>query len=306
MKKLVKQTVIPQWKTWLLMFVMMFALVGCDTDTMEIPESATSVQGSVQEEPEVNQGESSETDLQIEEIPPEEEQPEVETEPEPVPVPEPEPDPVEDPKIIVIDAGHQGKGNSSTEPNGPGSTVMKAKVASGTTGRFTGVPEYVLTLEVALKLESVLLEQGYEVIMIRDTHDIDISNAERAIVANEANADAFVRIHANGSEDASVEGAFTICQTAANPYNAFVYAESRLLSEKLLEGFIAATGAKERAIWETDTMTGTNWCTVPTTIIEMGFMTNEKEDRLMQTEDYQWKMVNGMADGLAMYFEALG
>lgn len=208
-------------------------------------------------------------------------------------------------KLIVIDAGHQGKGNSSQEPIGPGASTTKAKVASGTTGRFTGIPEYVLTLEVSLLLEAALLERGYDVVMIRSTHDVDISNAERAVVANDLEADAFIRIHADGNNNATVEGAYTLCPTAYNPYCSFIYEESRLLSEKLLDGFIAETGAKRRSIQETDSMSGINWCTVPVTIIEMGFMTNEKEDRLMATEDYRIKMAVGMANGIDLYFQAL-
>lgn len=203
--------------------------------------------------------------------------------------------------LVVIDAGHQAVGNSSQEPVGPGATETKAKVSSGTTGRFTGIPEYVLTLEVSLMLEEELLSRGYDVLMVRSTHDVDISNAERAQVANDANADVFIRIHANGSDDASVQGAFTICSTANNPYCSEVYSASRLLSECVLDGFIATTGAKERSIWETDTMTGINWCTVPSTIIEMGFMTNQEEDEKMATDEYRQQMVEGMADGIDLY-----
>ena len=83
---------------------------------------------------------------------------------------------------IAIDAGHQGKGNSKTEPIGPGAKMRKPKVAYGTQGVKTKVPESKLTLQIALKLEKELKKRGYDVYMIRRKQNVNISNKQRAIV----------------------------------------------------------------------------------------------------------------------------
>lgn len=205
-------------------------------------------------------------------------------------------------KLVVIDAGHQRKGNNDPEPDGPGSSTTKAKVSAGTTGHYTGIPEYELNLAVAKKVEAILKARGYRVIMVRDTHDVDISNSERAEVANKAGADVFVRIHANANDNSEVNGAETLCQTKDNPYNSKLYPQSRKLSQSILDAICAECGCKKRHVVETDTMSGINWCQVPVTIVEMGFMTNEKEDRLMATEEYRDKLAKGIADGIDAYF----
>ncbi len=208
--------------------------------------------------------------------------------------------------LVVIDAGHQQKSNSEPEPIGPGATETKKKVSAGTTGKTSGLKEYELNLTVALKREEELVNRGYQVIMVRTSHDVDISNSERAQVANDAGADAFVRIHANGSENTSIKGAMTICQTAANPYNGNLYQQSKDLATYILDELIAATGCEKRRVWETDTMSGINWCQVPAAIVEMGYMSNPEEDALMATEEYQDKIVQGIANGVDRFLNQDG
>ncbi len=204
---------------------------------------------------------------------------------------------------VVIDAGHQKVGDPGQEPVAPGASQTKAKVASGTKGIVTQKPECEVTLEIAQILNAELKSRGYNVIMVRESNDVNISNSERAAVANNANADAFLRLHCNGSNDSNVNGALSMCQTKNNPYCGSLYTYSRKLSECVLSCLCAETGAKNRGVSETDSMSGINWCKVPVTIIEMGFMTNPAEDRLLSDVDYQKKLAAGIANGLDLYFK---
>ena len=205
---------------------------------------------------------------------------------------------------VVIDAGHQRQGNSAPEPIGPGAGETKASVTGGTTGRFTGIPEYELNLAVAQKLQTVLEARGYRVVMTRTDHAVNLSNRERAELAAQAEGDVFVRIHANGSDNPEDRGAMTICMTPDSPYNAALYPASRALSEAILDCMAEQTGCAKERVWETNTMSGINWSTIPVTIVEMGYMTNREEDQLLADDAYREKIALGIADGIDRYFAA--
>lgn len=204
--------------------------------------------------------------------------------------------------VVVIDPGHQLRGDSTKEPNGPGSSTMKARVTSGATGVATKVAEYVMNLNVSLKLKTELENRGYTVYMTRSTHDVNISNKERAEYATSVGSDIAVRIHGNGSSNSSVRGAEAYAPSASNPYVSHLSKASINLSQCILDSYCSATGFKNRGVFTSDTMTGINWSTVPVTIIELGYMSNAEEDQKMQDETIQNNMVQGIANGIDKYF----
>lgn len=205
---------------------------------------------------------------------------------------------------IVIDPGHSGVVAEGSEPLGPGSGEYKAADASGTRGVSSGMAEYELTLAVSNQLKAELENRGYTVLMTRESNDVPVSCVQRANVANDAGAAAFIRIHADGSENQSAQGAMTICTTPQSPFVPGLYASSRSLSDCVISNLCEAAGCVNRGVWETDSMSGNNWCQVPTTLVEIGFMTNPDEDMLMQTAEYQAKIVQGIADGVDAFFES--
>ncbi|MEE0955468.1 MAG: N-acetylmuramoyl-L-alanine amidase [Eubacterium sp.] len=205
--------------------------------------------------------------------------------------------------LVCIDPGHSNlAGVLGRVPLGPGSSETKPGDVLGTKGAATEVPEYELTLQVSKLLKAELEARGYRVIMTREENDVTVDLVRRAEIANEAGADIMVRIHANGSDNSSAAGALGICITENNPFVAKNYVESRKLTEDVLNSYCETTNLKNTGIWETDSMATSNWAQMPTTLLELGFMTNPDEDRRMEEADFQKLMADGIADGIERYF----
>ena len=203
--------------------------------------------------------------------------------------------------VVCLDPGHQTKGNPALEEIAPNSDKKKAKVTTGTRGVVTKKYESELMLEIALKLKTSLESKGYKVIMTRTKNDVDISNKERATFANDNKADVYIRLHADGSENKNAAGASVLTSSPKNKYTTKVQKESEKFSKILLEEYVKATGAKNRGLIYRDDLTGTNWATVPNTLIELGFMSNAEEDKKLSEKDYQDKIVKGLVNGIDRY-----
>lgn len=202
--------------------------------------------------------------------------------------------------LVCIDPGHQQKGNPQLEPIAPSSSSKKAKVSSGTAGVATKKAEYVLNLEASSILKEILLQRNYEVFMTRESHEVDISNSQRAMLANERNSNMVVKIHADSLTDSSKTGASILIPAQKSKYTSSIYQESyecaKLIAQKMKENNIKVNG-----IFERNDLTGFNWSKVPVVLVEMGFMSNYNEDIMMSNPNYQRKMMNCIADGIDEY-----
>jgi N-acetylmuramoyl-L-alanine amidase len=205
--------------------------------------------------------------------------------------------------VVCVDPGHQGRSDSSPEPIGPGSKQTKARVTGGATGAVTEVPEYEVVLQISMNVAERLRSQGVRVVMTRTTNDVNISNAERAAVANKSKADLFVRVHGNGSPDSTVVGVATVCP-AANKWTRRIAAPSKRAATRVQAALVAQTGAVDRGLMAQTGHAGFNWSKVPTVLVECGYLSNSVEDRLLVSPHYQDKVAQGIASGVMAYLEA--
>ena len=208
-------------------------------------------------------------------------------------------DSAEPTSVVVIDAGHQARGDSRREPIGPGSRKTKPRVSWGTSGVVSRKAESAIDLKVALKLRSELQKRGVTVVMVRTSQRVNLSNSRRAKIANAAQADLTVRIHCD-SAGRSTRGLLTIVP-AKNRWTTPIVSSSASAGKLIHASTLAATGARSRGVARRGDMTGFNWSKVPSVIVEMGNMRNRTDDRLLNSAVYQDKLVTGIADGTMGY-----
>ena len=207
---------------------------------------------------------------------------------------------------IGIDPGHQQNANTSKESVSPKGGGSKYKVSHGTSGVSTHIAEFRTNLTVGLKLRDALEKLGAEVYMTRETHNVNISNQQRAKMMNNYGVDVVLRLHCNGSSNRSANGVnLYIRKTCA--YSSSVVNGSALLANEsraensVIKYFVQATGAKNGGVRKNDTYTMNNWSTVPCLLVEMGYMSNSAEDKKLNNAAYQTKMVQGMVRGICEY-----
>jgi N-acetylmuramoyl-L-alanine amidase len=186
-------------------------------------------------------------------------------------------------KTVVLDPGHGGKD--------PGAI----------NGRLN-FSEKTLALQIAILLKEELGKRGYVVILTRES-DIFIDLKDRPTKAK--NADLFVSIHLNSATNSSAQGVeiYTLKRGENFLGNAFDF-WNLIAAYSMLSTFEKTTGFTNRGIKMAE-FAVLKPLPCPGVLVEVGFVSNDGEARNLADVDFQKKIVQGLADGIAQYGENL-
>ncbi len=206
------------------------------------------------------------------------------------------------PRLVVLDPGHQAQADLDPEPVRPGSSVTKPRCAAGTRGPDTAIFEHQVALTLAAQAATELSRRGVRTRLTRDTAEVQLSNAERALLANRLDAALCVRIHCNGVRPALRRlrrlrrGTLTLVparDAIAEP----LYKASRCAGIVLHAAVLGATRFPDLGLRERDDLTGFNWSEVPVVLLELGYLTHPAEERAMVNAECQRRIAEAIAAG---------
>ena len=174
-----------------------------------------------------------------------------------------------------------------------------------------GVREKDLTLSVYNKVSSKLASLGYTVLTSRNV-DKDVDLVDRADQANKANADMLLSIHFNAGGRGIARGIETYYYQATadrvpkinkeNHNNAERLERSRKLANKVQQNLLYQTGANDRGV-KRASFTVLRETSIPSILVELGFIDNPEERNKIKTDEYQERLANGIVDGIVAYYK---
>lgn len=205
--------------------------------------------------------------------------------------------------VITIDPGHQKKANIGQEPIAPGSNITKYKATVGSIGVVSRKPEYAITLNASRLLQKKLQQKGYKVVLTRNTNNIDLSNRDRAKIANQHKSALYIRVHADGAENTNAHGFSIIAPSKNNPYTKKVFIESQKASKTIVEQIGKDFTLYQSGLSYRDDLSGFNWSKVPVILVELGYVTNPQEDKNLTNKKYLEKLSTSIAQGVDQYFD---
>ncbi|MDD5255601.1 MAG: N-acetylmuramoyl-L-alanine amidase [Candidatus Omnitrophica bacterium] len=220
-------------------------------------------------------------------------------------------------KKVVIDAGHGGQ-----DPGAIGKT---------------GLQEKDVNLDIAKRLAGLLREKGITVVLTR-SNDTFVALSRRVSIANNANADLFISIHSNANRVRSLKGFEVYYLTSGvsdvrRALNAAKYsspgqyrecmAENSLTLRTILWDMLYSSSRAEsvalaRAICrkiggnldlEVLGIKGANFyvlrgAAMPAVLVEIGFVSNRNEERLLKNGFYRQQLAEAIAEGTIDYSRA--
>ncbi|KGM95938.1 N-acetylmuramoyl-L-alanine amidase [Clostridium botulinum] len=205
-------------------------------------------------------------------------------------------------KVIVLDPGHASRPDLKKEPVSSNSKIMKFRQTGGADGVVTKTPEYKINMNVALKLKKYLEEKSFTVIMTKTDNNKTMSNIERAKVGNNSNAALVIRLHADSSDNKSVNGASVLIPSSSGRIPS-IYKVSRTYGENIINILSKEVGMKNRGVIERSDLTGFNWSKVPVILVEMGFLSNPEEDKKLSNDIYQDNIAKSLSNGVCKIFK---
>ncbi len=201
-------------------------------------------------------------------------------------------------KTVCVDPSGQSR-LASDEWADPGMTrkVTPEKVVNGAT---TGNADYLVNLDIALKLKDLLEKDGMSVVMTRETSDVDIDNAARADMASNANADLYVRIDCAYSEDAFKRGTQTL-YPAMSTWTEAIFEKSKAAALFVQEELLKSCGTEDLGTVPVNDLAGFNWSKVPVVQAEPGYLSSPRDDTLLAEDNYRWKVAWGLRNGIIKF-----
>ena len=200
--------------------------------------------------------------------------------------------------IIGLNPGHQRTTITRQYPMAPGSRKTGKGVKTGACGHYTRVNEYETTLAVGLKLRDKLKALGAKVVITRTDNDVMLTNIDRANMLNDAGVDIALQLHCNATNgDPRPEGCSTYYRN-----NSDWVPESRACADIIAAAISEITGCKNNNAHVYNDYMSLNWSNTPAILIEMGYISNPREDRLLASDEYRDLMADAIVEGLCRHF----
>ena len=191
---------------------------------------------------------------------------------------------------------------SYKEPVGPGGEEKEFAYEVGGIGETTGLVEQKVNLQVSEYVRDILLERGYQVVMLREEGAAKLSPMNRAIAAGESGADIMVIISCRKRQDIGQRGAMAYTQHKDNPYVSDLYPECKRLAESLLSEYCAEGIFENNGIHKTDNVVAINWSNIPVANILLGCISDPEDEQKLADENNWYAMAEGIANGIEHYY----